>query len=37
MTLPASFLARPLAHRALHDDTMSENSMAAIQAAIAAG
>jgi glycerophosphoryl diester phosphodiesterase len=37
MTLPASFLARPIAHRALHDKTMSENSMAAIHAAIDAG
>ena len=37
MTLPASFFARPIAHRALHDDTMAENSMAAIEAAIAAG
>lgn len=37
MMLPASFLARPIAHRALHSATMSENSMDAIRAAIAAG
>lgn len=37
MTLPASFLDRPLAHRALHDDTMAENSMAAVMAAVDAG
>lgn len=35
--LPASFLDRPIAHRALHDDTMAENSMAAVQAAVDAG
>lgn len=37
--LPASFLARPIAHRALHDVTAGrpENSRAAIHAAIAAG
>jgi glycerophosphoryl diester phosphodiesterase len=37
--LPASFLNRPLAHRALHDvtDGRPENSRAAIRAAIAAG
>ncbi len=37
MTLPASFFARPITHRALHDDVMAENSMAAIRAAIDAG
>ncbi|AKS44714.1 Glycerophosphoryl diester phosphodiesterase [Octadecabacter temperatus] len=37
MTLPVSFLAQPLAHRALHDDKVAENSMAAIRAAVAAG
>ena len=39
MTLPAAFLDRPLAHRALHDvkDGRPENSRAAIRAAIAAG
>lgn len=39
MTLPASFLTRPIAHRALHDvaDGRPENSRAAIRAAIAAG
>lgn len=36
-TLPPSFLARPLAHRALHDATMAENSIAAVQAAVDAG
>ena len=37
--LPASFLSRPLAHRALHDvqDGRPENSLAAIRAAISAG
>lgn len=37
--LPASFLTRPLAHRALHDvrDGRPENSLAAIRAAISAG
>lgn len=37
--LPASFLRRPLAHRALHDTSKgrAENSPAAIQAAIDAG
>lgn len=36
MTLPASFLARPITHRALHDRAAGrvENSLAAIQAAI---
>jgi glycerophosphoryl diester phosphodiesterase len=37
VTLPVSFLAQPLAHRALHDDKVAENSMAAIRAAVAAG
>ncbi|WP_019953473.1 glycerophosphodiester phosphodiesterase family protein [Yoonia vestfoldensis] len=39
MTLPAAFLARPIAHRALHDRKAGrvESSMAAIKAAIAAG
>lgn len=39
MTLPASFIARPFAHRALHDrsDGRPENSREAISAAIAAG
>jgi glycerophosphoryl diester phosphodiesterase len=39
MTLPASFLARPLAHRALHDLAAGrpENSVEAIQAAIDQG
>jgi len=37
MTLPVSFFAQPFAHRALHDETMAENSMAAIRAAVAAG
>jgi glycerophosphoryl diester phosphodiesterase len=37
--LPASFLARPIAHRALHDRRVGrvENGLAAIKAAIAAG
>ncbi|WP_108484398.1 glycerophosphodiester phosphodiesterase family protein [Oceaniglobus ichthyenteri] len=39
MTLPASFLTTPLAHRGLHDQTRGrpENSRAAFRAAIAAG
>jgi glycerophosphoryl diester phosphodiesterase len=39
MTLPASFFARPITHRALHDRTNGrvENSLASIQAAIDAG
>jgi glycerophosphoryl diester phosphodiesterase len=37
MTLPEPFLTKPLAHRALHDDTMAENSMAAVIAAVDAG
>ncbi len=35
--LPSSFLARPIAHRALHDDTVAENSLGAVEAAIAGG
>lgn len=37
--LPTSFLARPIAHRGLHDaaDGRAENSLAALSAAIAAG
>lgn len=37
MTLPDAFLTTPLAHRALHDETMAENSLAAVQAAVDAG
>ena len=39
MRLPSSFLARPIAHRALHDadDGRPENSLAAVHAAIEAG
>ncbi|WP_375279322.1 glycerophosphodiester phosphodiesterase family protein [Pseudooctadecabacter sp.] len=37
MTLPDSFLARPIAHRALHDDKWAENSAEAVQAAVAEG
>ncbi|MFU8823390.1 glycerophosphodiester phosphodiesterase family protein [Yoonia sp.] len=39
MILPASFLARPIAHRALHDRKAGrvENSIASIKAAISAG
>ena len=39
MTLPASFFARPITHRALHDRKAGrvENSMKSIEAAIAAG
>lgn len=37
MTLPASFFAQPFTHRALHDETMAENSMSAIRGAVAAG
>ena len=39
MTLPASYFARPITHRALHDRKAGrvENSIASIQAAIAAG
>lgn len=37
MTLPASLLARPVAHRALHDEHVAENSIGAIEAAIEAG
>lgn len=38
-TLPAAFLRAPIAHRALHDATRGrpENSLAAVQAAVAAG
>jgi len=35
--LPASFFAQPFAHRALHDDDVAENSMAAIHAAVECG
>lgn len=35
--LPQSFLARPIAHRALHGDAGPENSMGAIKAAVANG
>lgn len=35
MTLPPSFLARPIAHRALHGPRRVENSIPAIEAAIA--
>ncbi|MGY6548701.1 MAG: glycerophosphodiester phosphodiesterase family protein [Roseinatronobacter sp.] len=35
--LPLGFLARPIAHRALHGRDRPENSLAAIRAAIAAG
>ena len=37
--LPAAFLTRPIAHRALHDRTQGrpENSRAAVRAAVAAG
>ncbi|MGJ8609849.1 MAG: glycerophosphodiester phosphodiesterase family protein [Octadecabacter sp.] len=37
MMLPATFFAKPFAHRALHDATMAENSIGAIKAAVAAG
>ena len=39
MTLPASFLERPLAHRALHDRKAGrvENSLASVEAALDAG
>lgn len=37
MTLPAAFLDRPIAHRALHDARVAENSVGAIEAAIEAG
>lgn len=39
MTLPSSFLDRPITHRGLHDvtDERPENSLEAIRAAIAAG
>lgn len=35
--LPPDFLTHPFAHRALHDDTMAENSLAAVTAAVEAG
>lgn len=34
MTLPTSFLTHALAHRALHDDQVAENSIGAIKAAM---
>ncbi len=39
MQLPAAFLAKPIAHRALHDKARGrpENSLAAVRAAVAAG
>ena len=37
MTLPPEFLDRPIAHRGLHDAGIPENSLAAAEAAIAAG
>ncbi|SLN29797.1 glycerophosphodiester phosphodiesterase family protein [Pseudooctadecabacter jejudonensis] len=37
MTLPASFLDRPIAHRALHDANWAENSAQAVGAAVEAG
>ena len=37
MKLPDSFLDRPIAHRALHDDAKAENSLEAVQAAVEAG
>lgn len=37
MKLPDTFLDRPLAHRALHDDTMAENSLEAVRAAVEHG
>lgn len=39
MTLPASYFARPITHRALHDRKVGrvENSIASVKAAIAAG
>lgn len=37
MTLPASFLTHPIAHRALHGEGVPENSLAAVRAAVAAG
>jgi glycerophosphoryl diester phosphodiesterase len=35
--LPAAFLGPPIAHRALHGPGRAENSMAAVEAAVAAG
>lgn len=37
MTLPSSFLDRPIAHRALHNESCAENSASAIRGAIRAG
>lgn len=37
MKLPDSFFTRPIAHRALHDETKAENSLEAVQAAVEAG
>jgi len=37
MTLPASFFARPIAHRALHGPRRAENGLKAVHAAITAG
>ncbi len=37
MSLPAAFLERPLAHRALHGPGVPENSLAAVRAAVASG
>lgn len=37
MTLPRSFLKRPIAHRALHDGQWAENSLEAVRAAVANG
>lgn len=37
MKLSDSLLGRPIAHRALHDDTKAENSLEAVQAAVDAG
>ncbi len=36
-SLPTGFLARPVAHRALHAQGRAENSLAAVQAAVTAG
>ena len=37
MTLPQAFLARPIAHRALHGPGRPENSLAAVRTAVAGG
>lgn len=37
MTLPDSFFAAPFAHRALHGESMAENSLLAVRAAVDAG